>query len=218
MHKNSKSFHASAPCRLINLCKSDIGKIIKQILKGISNNLLAKLNINQWRDTSHVIDWFKQLECKSESKFIQVDIKEYYLSITEETFNKAISFALNHTVVSCEDIRIIKHSRKSLLFHLEQAWKKKESSSCFDVTMGSYDRAELGKLIGILMQLVFELIFNESKHQYEDALRKRGFNSKLTYRDSTAPPNKKMIRKKRKIIWFNLHIIKMCQQILPKFS
>ena len=161
------------------------------------------MNINQWRDTSQVIDWFKELECKSKSKFIQVDIKEYYLSITEETFDKTISFALNHTVVSCEDIRIIKHSRKSLLFHLEQAWKKKESSSCFDVTMGSYDGAELCELIRIFMQLVFELIFNDSKYQYEDALRKRGFKSKLTFRDSTAPPNKKMINKKRKIIWFN---------------
>ena len=36
-----------------------------------------------------------------------------------------------------------------------------------------------------------ELIFNESKHQYKDPLRKRCFKSKLTYEDSTAPPNKK---------------------------
>ena len=48
-----------------------------------------------------------------------------------------------------------------------------------------------------------ELIFNESKHQYENASRKSGFKSKLTYRDSTAPTNKKMISRKRKITWFN---------------
>ena len=36
-----------------------------------------------------------------------------------------------------------------------------------------------------------ELIFNESKHQYEDALSKSGFKSELTYKDSTAPTTKK---------------------------
>ena len=313
MKDHKENFHASTPCRLINPCKSEIGKISKQILEGINNDLLAKLNINQWRDTGQDIDWFKKLECKRKSKFIQVDIKECYPSITEETLDKAISFALNDTAVTLEDIRIIKHSQKSFLFHLEQAWKKKESSSCFDVTMASYDGAELCELIGIFTQLVLqdirnkeamdlyrddgfkvlnkvssqntdkirkkiihvfqdngfsidivtnlveinvldvtfnlrngsyqpykkpndelkyinvlsnhppqilkqltitisdrlsrnsssELIFNESKHQYENASRKSGFKSKLTYRDSTAPTNKKMISRKRKFTWFN---------------
>ena len=90
-----------------------------------------------------------------------MDIKEYYPSITEESLDKAISFASNHTTVSLEDIRIIKYSRKSLLFHLEQAWKKKESSSCFDVAMGSYDGAELCELIGIFTQSVLKDIINK---------------------------------------------------------
>ena len=69
---------------------------------------MVKLNINQWRDTSQVIDWFKKLEYKSKIKFIQLDMKENYPSITEETLDKAISFASNHTTVSLEDIPIIK--------------------------------------------------------------------------------------------------------------
>ena len=48
-----------------------------------------------------------------------------------------------------------------------------------------------------------ELIVNESKHQYEDALSKTDFKSELTYKGSTAPTTKKMISVKRKIIWFN---------------
>ena len=48
-----------------------------------------------------------------------------------------------------------------------------------------------------------QLIFNESKHQYKDALSKSGFKSKLNNKDSAAPTNKKMISRKRKIIWFN---------------
>ena len=48
-----------------------------------------------------------------------------------------------------------------------------------------------------------ELIFNESKHQYEDALSKCDFKNKPTYKDLTAPTNKKMISRKRKTVWFN---------------
>ena len=91
---------------------------------------------------------------------MQLDIKEYYPSITEETLDKAISFASNHTTLSLEHIRIIKQSWKSLLFHLEQPWKKKESSSCFDVTTGSFG-AELCELNGIFMQSVLQDIINK---------------------------------------------------------
>ena len=124
---HKENFHASNPCRLINPCKSEIGIISKWLLEGINNDLLTKLNINQWRDTSQVTDWFKKLEYKSKNKFIQLDIKKYYPSITEETLGKAISCTSNNTTASLQGIRIIKHSRKSLLFHLEQAWKKKKA-------------------------------------------------------------------------------------------
>ena len=45
-----------------------------------------------------------------------------------------------------------------MLFHLEQAWKKKESSSC--LTIGSYDGAELCELIEIFTLLVLQDIIN----------------------------------------------------------
>ena len=47
------------------------------------------------------------------------------------------------------------------MFHLKQAWKKKESSSSFDVTKGSYDGAELRKLIRIFTQSVLQDIINK---------------------------------------------------------
>ena len=46
-------------------------------------------------------------------------------------------------------LRIIKHYRKSLLYLEDEAWKKKESESCFDITMGSNDGAEICELTGI---------------------------------------------------------------------
>ena len=88
-------------------------------------------------------------------------IKEFYPSIIEETLDTAVSFASNHTTISVEDMRINKRSRKLLLFHLEQTWKRKESSSCFDVTMGSYHEAEFCELTGIFTQLVLQDIINK---------------------------------------------------------
>ena len=44
-------------------------------------------------------------------------------------------------------LRTIVHCRKSLLFHNNVAWKKK-TTSCFDVTTGSYDGAEVCELVG----------------------------------------------------------------------
>ena len=109
---HKENFHVNTPCRFINQCKSEIGKISKQLLEKIDNQLLEKLNINQWRDTNKVIDWFVNLKGKQNSKFIQLDIKEFYPSITERTVDKAISFASEHTTITAETIRIIKHSRK----------------------------------------------------------------------------------------------------------
>ena len=45
------------------------------------------------------------------------------------------------------EMSTIKHCRKSLLFHNNVAWKK-NSTSCFDVTMGSYDGAEVCVRVG----------------------------------------------------------------------
>ena len=49
----------------------------------------------------------------------------FYPPIPEETLDKAISFASNYSTSSVKKIRIIKHSRKLLLFHLEQKEGKK---------------------------------------------------------------------------------------------
>ena len=43
-----------------------------------------------------------------------------------------------------------------LLFYNNEPWKKKEHDSSFDVTMGSYDGAELCELIGIYIQSLLE--------------------------------------------------------------
>ena len=61
----------------------------------------------------------------------------------------SLSFANEYQNIPEEDIRIINHCRKSLLFSDNQHWKKKDSEGCFDVTMGSYDGAKICELVGI---------------------------------------------------------------------
>ena len=104
-------------CRLINPTKNELGKISKRILKQINQETLKKTEVNQWKNTSKVINWFNNIENKKYCSFIQFDIKEFYPSITEEILEQAISFAKSLTDIDYHKIITIKHSRKSVLFH-----------------------------------------------------------------------------------------------------
>ena len=68
--------------------------------------------------------------------------------IAEEIIEETISFAKSLINTDSQKIRTIKHCRKSLLFHNNVAWKTKPTTSCFDVTMGIHDDAEVCKLAG----------------------------------------------------------------------
>ena len=45
------------------------------------------------------------------------------------------------------------HCRKSLLFFGNETWKKKSTESCFHVTMGSFDGAEICELVGLILYI-----------------------------------------------------------------
>ena len=76
-------------------------------------------------------------------KFTKFNFAEFYLLISEELLEKSISFA--RSIIETEDkiINIIKHARKSLLFHVGNAWVNEKGNHIFDVTMGSYDMVDL---------------------------------------------------------------------------
>ena len=61
-----------------------------------------------------------------------------------------IAFARTTTNISDTELNILKHSRKSLLFSNSEAWIKKEGD-LFDVTMGSFDGAEVCELVGLYL-------------------------------------------------------------------
>ena len=52
---HKQNFRLPTLWRLINPCKSEIGKISKIILENITKTLIAKMNVDQWKNTEMVI-------------------------------------------------------------------------------------------------------------------------------------------------------------------
>ena len=147
-HKDN--FQNKPTCRLINPAKSEIGRISKQILENINTTVRQKTGLNQWKNSFSVINWFSDIQHKNHHTFAVFDIENFYPSITEKLLTDSINFAKHYTNVTDRDIDIIMHSRKALLFNNGTAWIKKDNSS-FDVTMGSYDGAEVCELVGLFI-------------------------------------------------------------------
>ena len=160
---HKENFKINHPCCLINPSKSELGKVSKVILENVNKNLVNFLKVNQWRNADSVIDLLKAIENKPQCLFIQLDIVEFYPSISGNILDNAINFAKQYTEISVENLRIIKHCRKLLLYNNYEPWKKKDRGSCFDVTMGSYNGAEICELVGMyLLSLLANIIDNNN--------------------------------------------------------
>ena len=88
---HKKNFENNPKCRLINPAKSDAGKISKLILDKVNTQLRTILNVNQWRNTQNVIEWFGNIEQKFRHSFISFDIVDCYPSISENLLDQALS-------------------------------------------------------------------------------------------------------------------------------
>ena len=106
-----------------------MGLISKQILEKANIKIRNDLRVNQWRNTSSVIEWFENIQNKNQCTFTVFDIEKFYPSISEELLNKAIEFATHYTEISEEEKRIIHHARKSLLFDKNKPWVKKNNAT-----------------------------------------------------------------------------------------
>ena len=87
---------------------------------------------------------------------------EFYPSILEELLNRSIWFARSIATISETVINIIHHSRKPLLFDKTSAWVKKGNNSLFDVTMRSYDGAEICELAGLYVMNRLSTVIDQS--------------------------------------------------------
>ena len=136
-HKDE--FSHKIPLLLINLSKSNLGKSSKVILNKINQHLVTFTNINQWKNTQNLLNWFYKIRKKKKKRnvaFKQFDIENFYPSITMELLYKYIQFPKEATSISDEDLDIIMQSRKTLLFHNQEPWVKREGDKDFDAMMG----------------------------------------------------------------------------------
>ena len=75
------NFKNNPKLRLFNPAKSEIGRISKNNLDKINHQLRDSLSINQWKDTSEVLERFLKIPDKSRYNFAIFDIKDFYPSI-----------------------------------------------------------------------------------------------------------------------------------------
>ena len=136
-------------CMLLNPAKNNLGLISKQVLDRVNNSIRSQTDANQWRNTRSVIDWFSGIEDKSQHTFLIFDTVGFYPSISEALLKLSLDYARQFTTISDEDIEIIMHSRKTLLFGNNKPWVKRGNSPMFDVAMGSYDGTEVCELVGL---------------------------------------------------------------------
>ena len=147
-HKDSFPNHIK--CRLINPTKTDMGKVSKKFLTKIVAKVRETTRFNHWKNSESVIDWFESLEGKEKMTFIQFDIKDFYPTISEELLRNSINFAKQMVTITQDEIEIILQCRNSILFNEGEPWLKKGPTQ-FDVTMGSWDGAEICELVGLYL-------------------------------------------------------------------
>ena len=93
---------------------------------------------------------------------------DFYLSISEDLLLNALDYSSKFTTITPRDRHIIIHAKKSLLYHQNSPWTKKNTNDMFDVTMGSYDGAETCELIGIYMLSLIASKFKDEVGLYRD--------------------------------------------------
>ena len=163
------NFPNNIKCRLLNPCKSEIGKISKKYLENINESVRNALNVNQWRNTDSVLDWFKAINDKRNCHFVKFDIVSFYPSISKTTLMNALEFAKQHHNITEDMVKAITNSRKAFLYFEGNPWVKKDVEEHFDVTEGSFDGAEVCELVGLFMLTQLnELITDGSVGLYRD--------------------------------------------------
>ena len=75
--------------RLLNPGNNELGHISKAFLDTTNKDIRKAMGLNQWRNTDTIIDWSKSIRNKHFCKYFVFDIKEFYLSITENELKKS---------------------------------------------------------------------------------------------------------------------------------
>ena len=93
--------------------------------------------------------------------------------------------------INKKDFEVIFHARKSVLFHFNQSWIKRDSDT-FDVTLGAYDGTEICELVGIFM---LSLLSKKYSSNNIDLYRDDGLSVFRNISGQQAEKHKKIIQK-----------------------
>ena len=115
--EHKEDFPHKISCRLINPSKTDIGKISKHVLDKVNQKLLSVTEVNQWKNSHSVIEWFKNIRNKSNASIFVFDIESFYHSISLKLPEDAINFAKTVCNISGRDTSINMQARRTLLFN-----------------------------------------------------------------------------------------------------
>ena len=96
--------------------KQEISKINKQILDN-NKKMPSVTKINQWKNTSSVLQWLQKLPNKRKCTFISFNVVEFYFPISETLLEHARDFGTNYMNISDDYHYIIVEAKKSLLFN-----------------------------------------------------------------------------------------------------
>ena len=116
-------------CRLINPCKSNIGRITKRILDRINREIRFSLKLNQLPNTAAAIKWFENIQDKDTKSLTQIDLKDFYPSVTRELFDTTLEFAETITTINSLEKDLLLNARKSVLHHDDAVWTKRPANS-----------------------------------------------------------------------------------------
>ena len=119
------------------------------------NCIVIETLVTNWRN-------FFATFVEMDSSFIQVGIKEFYPPINEDILKNTIQLSKLYTTIDYKSLRLIMHCRKSLRFFGNKGRRKKSEESCLDVTMCSFDGAEICELAGLYIQPNLENILSKT--------------------------------------------------------
>ena len=125
-----------------------MGKASKITLSRLVKSLREVTGLQQWVNSSSTIEWIKNLQDKDNLTFLQFDIIEFYPNISEKLLKNALQWTISKVGVTDEEIKTIMNTKEAILFKDNKPWIKKGSRP-FNVTMGSWDGAEIADLVGL---------------------------------------------------------------------
>lgn len=90
-------FRIKSSSRLINPTRLEVGRISKTVLESVNKFMKPTIVLSQWINTADLIKWFNGIKNKVKCTFVQIDIIDYYLSISKDLFTLDLNFAQEYS-------------------------------------------------------------------------------------------------------------------------